>query len=62
MGGMVLETNIVNILQAVKDQGKMHSDSLTKSVAGDSNIRERLGGENGPSSSCTSTSTWQYNW
>ena len=28
MGGMVLETNISTILQAIKDQGKMHSDSL----------------------------------
>jgi AP-3 complex subunit sigma len=61
MGGMVLETNIVSILQAVKDQGKMHSDSLTKSVGGDSNIRERLTGEHGGTGT-PSSSTWQYNW
>lgn len=55
IGGMVLETNIVSILQAIKDQGKMHADSLTKYDAGsgDSNIRERLGGD---------TAQWQYNW
>ena len=55
MGGMVLETNINSILQAIKDQGKMHSDSLTKVDAGDSAsaIRERLGGD---------SSKWQYNW
>jgi AP-3 complex subunit sigma len=55
MGGMVLETNIMAILQAIKDQGKMHSDSLTKYDAGDSasSIRERLGGD---------SSKWQYNW
>merc|ERR1711862_168654 len=28
MGGMVLETNINNILAAIHDQGKLHSDSL----------------------------------
>jgi len=28
MGGMVLETNINNILAAIQDQGKLHSDSL----------------------------------
>ena len=55
MGGMVLETNINMILQAIKDQGKMHSDSLTKVDAGESasSIRERLGGD---------SSKWQYNW
>ena len=55
MGGMVLETNINLILQAIKDQGKMHTDSLTKVDAGDSasTIRERLGGD---------VSKWTYNW
>lgn len=33
MGGMVLETNISNILEASKDQGKMHSNSLTTTDA-----------------------------
>jgi AP-3 complex subunit sigma len=28
MAGMVLETNIVNILQAVQDQNKLHSKSI----------------------------------
>lgn len=37
MGGMVLETNINNILQAIQDQGKMHSASLkTAGSGGDS--------------------------
>ncbi len=31
MGGMVLETNIHNILLAIQDQGKMHSASLKAS-------------------------------
>jgi AP-3 complex subunit sigma len=54
MGGMVLETNIVQILQAIKDQGKMHSDSLTKlDPSASSNIQQRLGGD---------TAKWQYNW
>merc|ERR1712216_1035524 len=54
MGGMVLETNINAILQSIKDQGKMHSDSLTKVDASESasQIRERLG----------DNSKWQYNW
>lgn len=34
MAGMVLETNINNILAAISDQNKMHSSSLTSSVAG----------------------------
>lgn len=55
MGGMVLETNISSILQSIKDQGKMHQDSLNRADASEpsSSIRERLGGE---------LSTWQYNW
>lgn len=28
MGGMVLETNIASILQAIQDQGKLHASSL----------------------------------
>lgn len=54
-GGMVLETQISSILQAVKDQGRMHADSLTKADATESasQIRERLGGE---------TSQYAYNW
>lgn len=48
MGGMVLETNISAILQSIKDQGKMHSESLSKVDASESasQIRDRL----------------QYNW
>lgn len=55
MGGMVLETNITSILQSIKDQGKMHQDSLNRADATEpaSSIRDRLGGEQ---------STWQYNW
>ena len=30
MGGMVLETNIVSILQCVNDQNKLHQKSLSK--------------------------------
>mmetsp|Transcript_6560 Transcript_6560/g.9558 ORF Transcript_6560/g.9558 Transcript_6560/m.9558 type:complete len:171 (-) Transcript_6560:286-798(-) len=33
MGGMVLETNINNILQAIQDQGKMHSNSLKNTTS-----------------------------
>ena len=55
MGGQVLETNIGAILQSIKDQGKMHSDSLTKVDTSESasQIRERLG---------DTSSKWQYNW
>ncbi len=51
MGGMVLETNIHLILQAIQDQGKMHNSSLkqitsngdgTHSVIPDA-IRQQLG-------------------
>ena len=53
--GMVLETNITSILQSIKDQGKMHKDSLSRADASESasTIRERIGAEQ---------STWQYNW
>lgn len=55
MGGMVLETNIHSVLQAIKDQAKMHDDSLTKSDTKESvsSVQQRLGGDN---------SGWQYNW
>ncbi|CAB9499036.1 AP-3 complex subunit sigma [Seminavis robusta] len=55
MGGMVLETNIGAILQSIKDQTKLHKDSLSKADANESSsaIRERIG---------TEQSTWQYNW
>jgi AP-3 complex subunit sigma len=57
MGGMVLETNISSILQSIKDQGKMHTDSLTKTGSepneSASSIQQRLGGD---------TAKWQYNW
>jgi hypothetical protein len=38
MAGMVLETNIHQILAAVNDQNKMHTASLTASVSGSSGI------------------------
>ncbi|GAX17108.1 AP-3 complex subunit sigma [Fistulifera solaris] len=55
MGGMVLETNIHSVLQAVKDQDRLHKDSLTRVEATESasHIQQRLGGD---------TSKWQYNW
>jgi len=55
MGGMVLETNMSSILQSIKDQGKMHADSLRTANPNESvsTIRERIGAEQ---------STWQYNW
>jgi AP-3 complex subunit sigma len=34
MGGMVLETNIVAILQSINDQSKMHSQSIASASAG----------------------------
>ena len=56
MGGMVLETNIHAVLQAVKDQDRLHKESLTRTdsaTASASSIQQRLGGD---------TSKWQYNW
>jgi AP-3 complex subunit sigma len=57
MGGMVLETNIQGVLQSIKDQGKIHQDSLTRAdaVESASSIQNRLGGTD-------SKATWQYNW
>eukprot|EP00586_Coscinodiscus_wailesii_P004850 CAMPEP_0172485640 /NCGR_PEP_ID=MMETSP1066-20121228/13758_1 /TAXON_ID=671091 /ORGANISM="Coscinodiscus wailesii, Strain CCMP2513" /LENGTH=175 /DNA_ID=CAMNT_0013251025 /DNA_START=71 /DNA_END=598 /DNA_ORIENTATION=+ len=45
MGGMVLETNITSILQAIQDQGKLHHDSLASTGTGQSAdaIRDRIG-------------------
>lgn len=53
MGGMVLETNINAILQSIKAQGKMHSDSLTKTDISETPLqtRERLG-----------DNKFSYNW
>jgi AP-3 complex subunit sigma len=55
MGGMVLETNIHAVLQSIKDQGKMHEDSLTRADTAESasNIQQRLGGD---------SAKWQYNF
>jgi AP-3 complex subunit sigma len=55
MGGMVLETNIHAILTSVKDQDKIHKDSLTSTnpTESASSINQRLGGD---------MSKWQYNW
>lgn len=36
MGGMVLETNINAILQAISDQERMHEDSMKKAGPSDS--------------------------
>lgn len=55
MGGMVLDTNIHGVLQAVKDQGRMHQDSFTKDTTPSaSSIQQQLGAGD--------TSKWQYNW
>ena len=47
MGGMVLETNIDLIWQAIQDQGKMHRDSLKRADPGKNAapeaIRQQLG-------------------
>lgn len=60
MGGMVLETNINAVLQSIKDQDRMHQESLTK-VDNEtaSTIHARLGSGAGASDS---SSKWQYNW
>ena len=54
-GGMVLETNILNILNAVKDQDKLHADSLSSKVddASANSIQQRLGGD---------MAKFSYNW
>jgi len=65
MGGMVLETNIVNILQSVKDQNKLHDKSLTatdnpstvSASAAMGSFRDAGDGTAG-----SATSSWQYNW
>ena len=36
MGGMVLETNINSILQAINDQERMHKESMRKAGPSDS--------------------------
>ena len=56
-GGMVLETNINAILQGVKDQRKLHDDSLNapKPSESASQVQSRLGGN-------SSTNQWQYNF
>ena len=65
MGGMVLETNIHAVLQSVKDQGKLHQDSLTKIDATNnlsaSSMQQRLGGGDVGTNN-SNTSSWQYNW
>lgn len=57
MGGMVLETNINSILQSIRDQGKLHTDSLTSTNTATnesiSSIQQRLSND---------TAKWQYNW
>mmetsp|Transcript_16192 Transcript_16192/g.19783 ORF Transcript_16192/g.19783 Transcript_16192/m.19783 type:complete len:179 (+) Transcript_16192:84-620(+) len=50
MGGMVLETNISLILQAIEDQGKMHKDSVkgakATDITGSNTVRQQLGAGN----------------
>jgi AP-3 complex subunit sigma len=51
MGGMVLETNINLILQAIDDQGKMHSKSIKGAKVNDvtmgtDTVRQQLGAGN----------------
>jgi len=42
MGGMVLETNISSILQAINDQKKLHENSLKEtSHSGDTSLSHR---------------------
>lgn len=58
MGGMVLETNIVSILQAVQDQDKLHKESMRTSTLTkpDANsVQQRIGAG-------SDMSKWQYNW
>jgi hypothetical protein len=58
MGGMVLETNIVSILQAVQDQDKLHKESMMSSTLTNkpnaTAVQQRIGGSD--------MSKWQYNW
>lgn len=58
MGGMVLETNIVSVLQAIKDQDRLHAESLSTAATSNTNesvssMQQRLGGD---------TAKWQYNF
>ena len=55
MGGMVLETNISSILQGVKDQRKLHDDSLNKPAESTQISSSGAGGT-------SSASQWQYNF
>jgi AP-3 complex subunit sigma len=58
MGGMVLETNINLILHAIRDQGKLHDDSI-KSVEGGGNpVSEAIRLQLGAGTSSNSTTFW----
>lgn len=64
MGGMVLETNISNILEASRDQGKLHAESLTtpnsSNGATPSQIRGQL--ESGSGGGGGWQSSYSDNW
>ena len=60
MGGMVLETNITAILQGVKDQRKLHDDSLNAAKNATEKSASQISSRFGDNSS--STSQWQYNF
>ena len=76
MGGMVLETNIHAVLQSVKDQAKLHQDSLSsttvpgggpnKSIVGGAGggvgVGHVGGGGGGAGGGASSSDSWQYSW
>jgi AP-3 complex subunit sigma len=68
MGGMVLETNIHNIIQAITDQGKMHAASLKTSNAehstmvAQSSIMHNHGGGGGGGGIGAPGGLGSYNW
>lgn len=57
MGGMVLETNIVSILQSIQDQDKLHKDSLAVSATGTT-----VATTSSAAQRASDASRWTYNW
>jgi AP-3 complex subunit sigma len=58
MGGMVLETSIHTVLQSIKDQGRLHEDSMSAAKAeraAPGTIQQKLGGD-------AASNNWSYNW
>ena len=64
MGGQVLETNIGSILQSIKDQNKLHTDSLKMldTTGSDSASAAQVIRDTANSGGGGSSSAWQYNW